>query len=102
MTETLEIIDIGNQVICDWCGTDFTDRDDQGGILFGSKACCPICTLEVERSAMRYQEYHYIKGRCPAGMSFREWVLELRGGDNTIKFYSGGSLDEIFGKLQNK
>lgn len=100
--EPIETIDIGNTVICDWCGVDYTNSDAKGGVLFGSRGCCPVCEPEVVASAKRYNETNYIKGYCPEGMTFREWILQLRGGDNTIKFFGANSVEELFGELPKK
>lgn len=68
-------------VICDWCGADYTDRADPGGLLFSGKACCPECVPKVEAGAERYKEERFIRARCPEGKSFADWVREdLRGG----------------------
>ena len=91
----IEIIDIGNQVICDWCGTDCTQSDEIGGLLFGSKACCPACVRKVEQAADHYGEQRFIKDRCPPGMMFREWVLKLRDGDNTVRIITGDDIGTI-------
>jgi hypothetical protein len=80
-------IDVGDTVICDWCGADWTGRPESGGILFQSKALCPNCAKQAEPNIRKWGETHYIRGRCPEYMSFADWVLMLRGGDNTIKFY---------------
>ncbi len=80
--------DIGNQVMCDICDEDFTGSDAIGGILFDGKACCPGCALKIEASAKRYGEQDHIKARCPNDMTFREWALSLRGGNNTVMIYS--------------
>lgn len=68
----------GRLVFCDDCGEDFTDRCDQGGILFQSKALCPKCAPKWERDAREFDEEHLIRGHCPAGMSFADWVRSLR------------------------
>ena len=83
-TET-KIIDIGEEVCCDICNEDFTNSDEEGGFLFGSKAYCPKCAEKRLPAIKSYNEEHYIKAYCPKGMSFRQFVLNLRGGDNTIK-----------------
>lgn len=68
-----------NEVFCDFCSEDFTNRDDKGGLLFGSYATCPICAPRIERDAKRDGEERFIKARCPADMAFRDWVIvELR------------------------
>lgn len=88
LVDKIKSIDIGNQVICDICNTDYTDDlITQGGILFGSKAVCPSCSPGLEESAKKYGEEDYITERCPAGMTFREWCLKLRDGNNTINIY---------------
>lgn len=83
--KVIETIDIGEDVMCDWCGDDYTNSEESGGITFGSKACCPACEGKVEASAINYGETHLLGERCPEGMSFKNWVLKLRGGDNTIR-----------------
>ena len=84
-----EVIEVGNQVICDICDGDFTnDTESKGGFLFGSKAYCPKCAEERLPSIKSYNEEHYIKAYCPGDMLFRDFVLECRGGNNTIKIYS--------------
>lgn len=76
--------DFGNRVICDLCGDDYTNRTEQGGILFQSKAFCPTCAVEELPKIKAYEETHLIRGTCPAGVSFRDWVLSLRNGNNTV------------------
>lgn len=87
--KSAEFFDIGDRVVCDICNRDYTnDLVTQGGILFGSKAVCPNCAPGLEESAKIYDEEDYITDRCPAGMTFREWVLGLRDGDNLVCVYS--------------
>ena len=81
-----EPVDIGNIVVCDFCDEDFTERDDQGGILFGSYATCPACAPKTEADAIKFGETWRIKARAKPGQSFRDFVLELRGGNNTVHF----------------
>jgi len=71
-------IDPGNYVFCDWCGEDFTERDDSGGFLFGSKAVCPLCAPKVRALADSYDEGHLIRAVCPKEVSFADWVRGLR------------------------
>ena len=71
-------VDPGHVVLCDMCGTDFTDRNDVGGMLFGSKAVCPVCVPGVESDAKKYNETSLIRERCPDGKSFADWVRGLR------------------------
>lgn len=79
------IIDIGNSVICDSCGEDYTNSEAQGGILFNRKAICPKCTPDWEEGAAKYGESKYITSRARPDQSFRSFVLDLRNGDNFIR-----------------
>jgi hypothetical protein len=78
-------IDIGETVICDICNKDWTDSTESGGLLFGSKAVCPRCAPAVQKDAIRFGETEHIRAYCPEGKSFKDWVVDLRGGDNTIQ-----------------
>ena len=87
--DLIETIDIGDQVMCDICNTDYTnDNVSKGGILFGSKAVCPKCIPRMEQNIIKYHEEEFIKDRCPVDMTFREWCLKLRNGRNTIETYA--------------
>ncbi len=80
--------DIGDQVFCDMaCGKEYTNSDAKGGFLFGSKAVCPECAKEAYSRIVGYGEEKFIKAWCPEDMSFREFVLKIRNGNNTIKTY---------------
>ncbi len=68
----------GDPVLCDTCGKDYTDSEEKGGILFGSKAVCPSCTERMMPDIKKFKEEYYIKGECPENMSFRDWVWFLR------------------------
>lgn len=74
------VIDIGDTVVCDWCNADYTDSPESGGVLVGSYAVCPQCEGRVAPDE--------VDVRCPTGVPFRDWVLDLRGGDNTIRITS--------------
>lgn len=77
---TVETIDPGNLVFCDYCGDDWTERTESGGILFGSKAVCPTCTPKTLASIKGYGEEWNIRSRCPDGKSYSDWVRQdLRG-----------------------
>jgi hypothetical protein len=86
---TVEIIDVGDHVECDLCSIDYTGKPDTGGILFGSKACCPVCAPHMEREAKAVGDERFIKARCPEGMAFAAWVLSVRNGDNRIRILTG-------------
>lgn len=100
MRETVE--DIGETVICDFCGKDYTNRTDSGGLLLQSKAACPVCAPGIKASAIKYHEEHYIRGYCPEGTSFRDWVLSLRNGDNTIREITFESREEMLAYFERK
>ena len=85
----IEIHDIGNHVECDGCSKDFSASDECGGILFGSSGFGPCCEERTLKYIRKYNEEIYIKGRCPPGMSFRDWILRLRNGNNTITILTG-------------
>lgn len=91
----IETIDLGDQVICDDCGVYYTARDDCGGILFVSRACCPACAPKVEALAAKYNEKCHIRARCPESMTFADWVRTiLRGGQpGQIRVLTG---DDVF------
>ena len=73
---------LGDIVICDTCGKDYTNSDEKGGIEFGSKAVCPKCTPGFLKSAKKFNEENHIKRRCPDDKSFAEWVRDdLRDGE---------------------
>lgn len=93
----IKVIEIGNQVNCDVCNADFTDSNDSGGFLFETFAYCPKCASERLAKIQAFGEEKYIKAYCPAGMSFREWVLKLRKGDNTIKVISPNDSSVVGG-----
>jgi len=82
------IIDNGPRVVCDGCNTEYTDRDNCGGFLFGTNAYCPSCATLMLPKIKEYGEEQFIKAWCPPGVKFKDWVLHLRGGDNTVKIIS--------------
>jgi hypothetical protein len=86
----ITVREIGNTVICDVCGEDYTNSDERGGFLFGTYAYCPKCATRCMSDILRYGETDRIKAKCPLGMTYRDWVLKLRGGDNTITTWAFG------------
>lgn len=78
-----EIIEVGDAVICDLCGADHTAPapSAEGGITFGSRACCPECAPKIEADAKKYGEEEYIGERARPGETFRDFVFRLRGGE---------------------
>ncbi len=80
----IERKDVGETVICDVCCEDWTNRPESGGFLFGTYAYCPDCASRRIAGIRAYGEEWNIRQRCPIGMSYAAWVLQLRNGDNTI------------------
>lgn len=83
-----QTIEIGDHVVCDLCNADWTGKPDRGGFLFGSKAVGPCCEASFRETVRKHDEEWYIKAECPPDMSFAEWCIELRGGNNTIRIYT--------------
>lgn len=90
----IHITDLGQTVYCDLCNRDWTDRPESGGFLFGSNAVCPACAPRVMADIISYNEQSHIKAHCPPGLSFWQWCLKLRGGNNQIRVITGGKLNE--------
>jgi len=98
MTKTISVFDIGNVVICDACGVDYSTSDAVGGFLFASKAICPRCAPRFEKDAVKYGEQHFITKRA-GDKTFREFVLELRDGNNTVTITSSDNVEDIIKEL---
>jgi len=86
--KTIKIIDIGEKVVCDLCSEDYSESLECGGFLFQSKAVCPVCAPNFELNVQKFGETSFIRERCPEFMSFKDWVLGLRNGNNEIKIES--------------
>jgi len=84
MSKNYYEIPLHGTVLCDYCNGDYTESDEQGGVQIGSYAICPRCAKEAIQSAEQYQE-EYTK--CPEGMTFRDWVLQLRNGNDSIRIF---------------
>lgn len=80
----IKTFDIGDTVVCDLCNMDYTSSMNEGGFIFVSKAVCPLCASRVEREARANGEEHFIKERARPHEPFRELVLRVRGGNNTV------------------
>lgn len=74
------VIPLGRNVFCDSCDEDMTDDPRSGGFLFGSYAYGPCCADKRLRSIRSYGEENHIRGRCPEGVSFADWVRSMRTG----------------------
>ena len=97
-------MDLGDTVLCDLCNKDFTDSDEQGGLIFLSNAVCPTCAPDVVAGAEQYNETEHIKAICPSGKSFADFVWDYRGGPATMEIQDldveslHNTLADIFGE----
>lgn len=73
-------VDIGRNVVCEFCDADHTDTTVSGGVIFSSSAVCPACVPKVKN------EPQFIKARCPEGQAFGDFVRSYRGTNNSITF----------------
>ena len=80
----VEVFDIGNHVECDVCSKDFTDSEAKGGFVFSSKGVCPDCSKNFLESVKEYGEERYIKAVAMPEETFRDFILRMRNGDNTV------------------
>jgi len=81
-------IDIGDTVVCDICNGDFTHSDRTGGFLLGSYAYCPDCAIKALPDLEKSGEDKYIISFCLPSISFKDFVLRARDGNNKISFGS--------------
>jgi hypothetical protein len=84
--------DIGPYVECDMCGEVLTDDPRSGGYIWTGKGVGPCCAERVMVTIERYGEQEYIQGRCPDGMSFADWVRQVRAqtpGGSTVRVFRG-------------
>jgi hypothetical protein len=83
LDEYLEIMK--EAVICDLCDRAFRDHeghvldDAKGGIKMGEMAICPYCSPVTLANAEKHGEMRFVV-KCPDGMTFANWVLQLRNG----------------------
>lgn len=64
-------------VACDFCGADYTESDEKGGLVVANHAVCPKCAPRVRESADRHGELHAIHN-CPCEMTFADFIREFR------------------------
>ncbi len=74
-----KLVEVGELVVCDICDKNLTESDEQGGMIFGSKAYCPSCTVGALPRIRGYNEEHFIRARCPDGIAFADFVRAYRG-----------------------
>jgi len=82
-------IPLGRTVLCDVDDTDLTGDPRSGGYMFGSYAVGPCCAERHEAMVRGYHEEHFIRVRCPVGVSFADWVRGMRGPDAAITITPG-------------
>jgi hypothetical protein len=83
------VIPVGRTVLCDACDADLTNDTRSGGFLFGSYAYGPCCEKRQLESIRGYHEEWNIRARCPEGVSFADWIRDLRGPDAAIMIEGG-------------
>ena len=79
--------DLGNMVVCDSCEQDYTKSKESGGMIFGSRAICPVCFPRWLENATRFHEENWIKARCKEGESFGDFVRRYRGPHAKVSMY---------------
>lgn len=87
--QIVERYDIGNAVICDLCGTDYTNSLAVGGFLFCSTGVCPACVPRFEAKIIKHNEQRYIKARAQQFETFKDFSLRMREGNNKVTIYQG-------------
>ena len=83
------VIPVGQTVLCDACDTDLTSDPRSGGYLFGSYGYGPCCAEKRLTVIKGYGEEHFIRARCPEGVSFADWIRDMRGPDAAIRITPG-------------
>ena len=82
-------IPLGRNVLCDIDDTDLTEDTRSGGFLFGSYAVGPCCAERYLATVKGYGEERFIRARCPEGVSFADWVRDMRGPEAAIVIKPG-------------
>ena len=78
-------IPIGEAVFCDFCGNDYTNSPEKGGLMFGSYATCPKCEPEIRADAKQFEEEDHITATPHEGESFADFIRRYRGPDAFIR-----------------
>ena len=68
------IMESGNTILCDFCNEDYTESDESGGMIFGSKAVCPKCEPKLDEDIVKYNEMHFVRDTCKPDESFANFV----------------------------
>ena len=93
-------VDIGRIVVCDFCSGDFTDSTVSGGLLFQSKATCPECAVRMMPDIRKFGEEHFIRKRCPDGVSFADFIRGIRGSNNCVTVTPFPTGAEMFQEIE--
>jgi hypothetical protein len=91
------VIPVGETVLCDIDDTDLTADARSGGYLFGSYGVGPCCAERYMERIVSYGEERFIRGRCPEGVSFADWVRGMRGPAAAIRVTHGASAIRSMG-----
>lgn len=65
-------------VICDYCGKDWTGRDESGGGAWGVTIVCPECEPRLNKG---FPCINREWTPCPTHMSFYEFVVRFEAGE---------------------
>jgi hypothetical protein len=91
--------DVTNIIVCDFCSADHSDTSTQGGLLFMSKGICPACVPKLEEDVKKYGEEHFIRARALPGETFKDFIIRIRDGNNTMIVSGDAQLHEIAEEL---
>jgi hypothetical protein len=83
------VIPVGRTVLCDIDDTDLTEDPRSGGYMFGSYAVGPCCAERYLATIRGYGEEHFIRSRCLEGVSFADWIRDMRGPGAAITITPG-------------
>lgn len=72
----MDIINIGQDVICDFCNSD--GEESNGGVLIGTSAVCGLCCKQYGYDKDDYEHKGDIAEIFPKSKTFKENVLEYR------------------------
>ena len=93
----VETFDIGDHVECDGCSKVYAPGSTEtGGLLFESKGFCPLCLPRMEDSIDRYGEERFVRARANAGETFFNFIMRVRGGDNTVTIKTCDEPSDFF------
>ena len=71
-------VDVGDDVICDYCSEDFTNSNQVGGFILSGDAICPNCAERTWKLLKKHNEERYLKAICKENESFADFVRNYR------------------------